>query len=120
MINNFYSYGNMTVGARVATGPANFLKGTWLKVTDLIRNNKPETHVHVIEKSAYLEACELIDEIEKYLSYYPENCDACNFSGVDEKEFSARGCPSCDCLQAREALSKIKAFKEKGESDAAE
>lgn len=27
-------------------------KGTWLKVTDLIRNDKPETHVHVIEKAS--------------------------------------------------------------------
>jgi len=38
------------------------------------------------------------------LKYYIDNCDACNFSGIDEAEFSARGCPSCDCLMAREAL----------------
>lgn len=35
-------------------------KGTWLKVTDLTRNDKHETHVHVIEKSAYDKAVEAL------------------------------------------------------------
>jgi hypothetical protein len=44
------------------------------------------------------------DRYKEALEYYVSNCDACNFSGVDEAEFSARGCPACDCLQARQAL----------------
>ena len=46
------------------------------------------------------------------LKYYIDNCDACNFSGIDEAEFSARGCPSCDCLMARKALADFESERE--------
>lgn len=48
-----------------------------------------------------------LQAVRKYINYYPENCDACNYSGIDENEFSARGCPSCDCLSAKVALARL-------------
>lgn len=47
-------------------------KGTWLNVTDLIRNDKPGSHTHVIEKSAYDKAIKALKDIIKISSepYY--------------------------------------------------
>lgn len=42
-------------------------KGTWLKVTDLIKQDKPETHVHVVEYSA---VTELEAEVKEWISNY--------------------------------------------------
>ena len=89
-------------------------------VIDAAKNAK-----HVCVNMEYCRACAYNDELHDTaadewpktltalelavgaLEYYPNTCDACNFSGVDEAEFSARGCPSCDCLQARTALTQI-------------
>ena len=51
-------------------------KGTWLRVTDLIRNDKPETHVHVIEKAALVDALALLNECRYILAREGDSPDA--------------------------------------------
>jgi hypothetical protein len=77
-------------------------KGTWIR-TGSFNPSKPESHVEVVETAAFKKE---IEALRKSLQYYEEQCDACNYSGIDEKEYQAAGCPSCDCLVAREALTR--------------
>lgn len=66
--------------------------------------------IHVIEHQAVTERDEIIRELEGTLIYYTEQCGSCNWPG--EEEYRANGCPSCDCLQARYALIKLKKWRE--------
>lgn len=94
-------------------------KGTWLKVTDLIKDNKLEDHVHVIEYAAYdqlkqdLEAC--IEALEFYSgrSIWKDKSewDGCKFLTFDK--FGALDEDISGPQIAKSTISKLKYKKEK-------
>ena len=98
-------------------------KGTWLKVTDLIRNNKPEDHVHVIEYAAYDQLKQDLEDCIEALEFYG---DKSNWHEDDDTDSIFNACESDDEENiiekgysyyyggklARETISKLKYKKE--------